>query len=89
MNIEHSLVSSCPRNVFVLSTNWRVDVSLSTSSLNRTLEPSVHFQMNLSDGRTISFEMTIHTFHLLRFNVTFVLKEMDDILNRQIFKLVE
>lgn len=85
--IENSLVKSTPQNVHVIDVNWRVDVSLSTSSLNRTLEPTVLIEIHLSNGRILSFEMTLQSFHLLRFNVALVLKEMDDILNRQIFKL--
>jgi COMM domain containing 5 len=46
-------------------------------------------EMNLSNGQKYSFEMTLSSFHLLRFNVAIVLKEMDDILNRQMFKLLD
>ena len=67
--------------------DWRLDVIISTSSINRTLEPSIIVQMHLSNGKKISFEMSLANFSLLRFNVALVLKEMDDILNRQIFKL--
>jgi len=69
--------------------SWRVDVSISTSSLSRTLEPSIMVEMNLSNGQKYSYEMTLSSFHLLRFNVAIVLKEMDDILNRQMFKLLD
>jgi hypothetical protein len=69
--------------------SWRVDASISTSSLSRTLEPSIMVEMNLSNGQKYSFEMTLSSFHLLRFNVAIVLKEMDDILNRQMFKLLD
>lgn len=69
--------------------NWRLDVSLSTSSLNRTLDPHILFQINLSSGQIISFEMTLNTFHKLRFNVTVALKEIEDILNRSFFKQIE
>lgn len=75
------------------SLSWRVDVSISTSSLSRTLEPSVILSMRLSDdgdhdsNRLVSFELSLASFHLLRFNVAIVLKEMDDLLNRQVFKL--
>lgn len=45
--------------------------------------------MNLSNGKTVSFEMNIHAFHKLRFSVAVALKEIDDILNRSFFKLIE
>lgn len=64
-------------------------VSISTSSLSRTLEPSIIIEFILSNDQKFSFEMSLASFHLLRFNVAFVLKEMDDVLNRQMFKLLE
>ncbi len=67
--------------------SWRVDASISTSSLSRTLEPTIFMQMHLSNGQKISFEMSINSFHLLRFNVAFVLKEIEDLLNRPTLKL--
>ncbi|CAF0753750.1 unnamed protein product [Brachionus calyciflorus] len=87
--VERSLANKCPKNVFIEKIDWRIDVSLSTSSLNRTMESSVQFQLCLSDGKIILFEANLHVFHLLRFNVALVLKEMDDILNRQLFKIVD
>jgi hypothetical protein len=72
-----------------VATSWRVDVSVSTSSLSRTLEPSVLISLTLSHGRVVSFEMSLAAFHLLRFNVTLVLKEMEDLLGKQLFKLTD
>jgi hypothetical protein len=69
--------------------SWRVDVSISTSSLIRTLEPSILIELNLSDGRIVLFETPLNVFHLLRFNIALVLKEMNDLLNKQIFKLLD
>ena len=87
--IENSFIKKCPQNISLKSMNWRLDVSISTSSLSRSLEPSIFIEMNLSNGQKISFEMNLSAFHLLRFNVTIVLKEMDDLLNRQMFKLLD
>ena len=69
--------------------DWRVDVSISTSSLIRTLEPTVLIKLKLSDGRKIAFEMNIKKFHMLRYNIATILKEIDDVENRQIFKIYE
>jgi COMM domain containing 5 len=88
-SIEHKLLSACPQRISLKSLNWAINVSISTSSLSRTLEPSVLFKMHLSNDEIISFEMTLNKFHELRFNVTLVLKEMDDILNRQMFRLLD
>lgn len=66
---------------------WRVDVGISTSVLNRVLEPTVMMQMTLSDGRRHSFEVPIAKFHELRYNVSSVLKEMEDLEKRSILKI--
>uniref|UniRef100_T1IRI1 COMM domain-containing protein 5 n=1 Tax=Strigamia maritima TaxID=126957 RepID=T1IRI1_STRMM len=66
---------------------WRVDVTISTSFLSRVLQPSILIQMALSDGRTITFEVSISKFHLLRYSVANVLKEMEELGKRNIFKL--
>lgn len=76
--------SQCTR---LRTMSWRVDVSISTSSLSRTLEPFVIIELVLSDGRVISFESPVNMFHLLRFNVALVLKEINDLLSKQFFKL--
>eukprot|EP00911_Craspedida_sp_UC1_P002937 UC1_evm3s2143 len=63
---------------------WRVDVAISTSALERSLKPNVLMQMTLSDGRVHTFEVTAAEFHKLRYNVAFVLKEMEDLSRKQV-----
>jgi hypothetical protein len=75
--------------VSLKSFNWRIDVSISTSSLIRNLEPSIIVEMVLSNGQVVSFSMSLNSFHLLRFNVAFVLKEIEDTLNKGVFKLAD
>jgi hypothetical protein len=55
----------------------------------RTLEPSVLIKLRLSDNRTVSFEMSVKKFHILRYNIATILKEIDDVESRQVFKLYE
>jgi hypothetical protein len=69
------------------SFRWRVNVSISTSALNRVLEPSVLVEMTLSNGRIHTFEVPISKFHELRYNVTYVLKQMEDLEKRSILKI--
>ena len=64
------------------SFKWRVDVAISTSSLKRALKPSVLMQMTLDNGRIHTFEMPVDQFHKLRYNVAFVLKEIEDLEKR-------
>ena len=87
--IEHSLFKTRPQLASLKSLNWRIDVSISTSSLSRVLEPSIIIQMHLSNDERVSFELSLSSFHLLRFNVAMVLKEMDDLMSRQMFKLLD
>ncbi|CAM1322214.1 COMMD5 (predicted) [Pycnogonum litorale] len=66
---------------------WRVDVTISTSHLNRVLEPSVLMEMNLSNGQKETFEVPMSKFHKLRHDVAQLLKEMDELEKRNIFKI--
>lgn len=66
---------------------WRVDVSISTSSLARALQPSVLMQLKLSDGSFQRFEVPVSKFHELRFNVALILKEMNNLEKRSILKI--
>ena len=66
---------------------WRVDVAISTSSLSRVLRPTVMLQLTLSDGRVHLFEVPLSQFHELRYNVAAVLKDMDNINQKNIFKI--
>ena len=86
---EHEYLQNFPRSVSLKSFNWRIDVSISTSSLIRNLNPSIIMQMELSNGKIIYFNMSLNSFHLLRFNVAFVLKEIEDILIKGVFKLAD
>jgi len=55
----------------------------------RTLEPSVLLKLKLSNGNKVSLELNIKKFHILRYNIATILKEIDDVENRQIFKLFD
>ncbi|XP_062514451.1 COMM domain-containing protein 5-like [Corticium candelabrum] len=69
------------------SFRWRVNVSISTSALNRVLEPSVLVEMTLSSGKIKTFEVPVSKFHELRYNVAYVLKQMEDLEKRSILKV--
>lgn len=66
---------------------WRVDVAISTSVLNRVLEPSILMEMTLSNRKIHTFEVPVSKFHELRYNVAYVLKEMEDLEKRSILKI--
>jgi hypothetical protein len=66
---------------------WRVDVAISTSALSRVLRPTVLMELTLSDGRVHAFEVPLSQFHELRYSVAAVLKDMDGINQKSIFKI--
>ncbi|XP_015678084.1 COMM domain-containing protein 5 [Protobothrops mucrosquamatus] len=66
---------------------WRVDVTISTSSLARALQPSILMQLKLSDGSAHRFEVPVAKFQELRYNIALILKEMNDLEKRSILKI--
>ncbi|RNA10605.1 COMM domain-containing 5 [Brachionus plicatilis] len=87
--MEKNLSLNYPKYPVIASINWRIDVSISSSSVTRGLVPTITLKMELSDGRIKTLEMDVPMFHLIRFNVALVLKEMSDNHNRHIFKLTD
>jgi len=63
----------------VESVNWRVDVTISTTSLSRVFKPSVTIQMTTTDGKIRTFECSTDKFHELRFAVAKTLKAIQDL----------
>ena len=86
-HIDTYALESRPRLPRLESFKWRADVAISTSVLNRALEPTVLMEMSLSNGNIHKFEVPTSKFHELRYNVAFVLKEMEDIEKRNILKI--
>ncbi|XP_077984474.1 COMM domain-containing protein 5-like [Glandiceps talaboti] len=85
--IEESAVKNRTRLPSLERLKWRVDVAISTSVLNRVLEPTILMEMTLSDGTIHNFEVPVSKFHELRYNVSYVLKEMEDLEKRSILKI--
>jgi hypothetical protein len=86
---ERGLLAMRPQYNKIKMFQWRIDVSISTSALCRTLEPAIIVKIKLSDGSIKVFEMSIKKFHLLRFNIATILKEIEDLEGRQMFKLCD
>ncbi|KAL3878306.1 hypothetical protein ACJMK2_030669 [Sinanodonta woodiana] len=85
--IESNSLDSRPRLPQLENLKWRVDVAISTSVLNRVLDPAVFMEMTLSNGKIHSFEVPVSKFQELRYNVAYVLKEMEDLEKRSILKI--
>jgi len=67
--------------------DWRIDVTISTGSMNRVLKPSIMMQLNLDDGRQILLQLNQEKFQELRYQVASVLKEMQNVEANPILKL--
>ncbi|XP_072040400.1 COMM domain-containing protein 5-like [Amphiura filiformis] len=85
--IEDAILDQGGRLPTLQRLKWRLDVAISTSALNRVLEPTILMETTLSDGAVHNFEVPISKFHELRYNVAYVLKEMEDLEKRSILKI--
>ncbi|KAJ4462936.1 hypothetical protein PAPYR_156 [Paratrimastix pyriformis] len=75
--LRDSVAGQCMRMpASVSSMRWRVEVSLSTSSMNRVLRPAVILEVTLTDGNIRTLELDMATFHQLRYNTAKILKDM-------------
>lgn len=81
INKSDSLIPS------LVSTSWRVDVILSSSSINNVMQPFVILRIKLSDGSYHSIEMNINSFHELRFRVAEALHSMNKLQSNYLFTL--
>lgn len=68
---------------------WRVDVSISTSHLERVMKPSVMIELTLSDGTIKSFEMNVEQFQKLRYDTARMLRNMQEIERHPIMRIVD
>jgi hypothetical protein len=63
----------------IVNVRWRVDVTISSTSLSRVFRPSVLLQLTLSDGRVQQCECSVDKFHELRYAVAKSLKQAQDL----------
>jgi len=61
---------------------WRLDVIISSSSVQVVLRPQLTLQCTLSDGSVHAFHVSKQQFNELRYTVARCLKEMDDVETR-------
>jgi COMM domain containing 5 len=79
MDLEVASVANRTRFPRLDGLHWRVDVTISSSSLLRVFRPNIVMQMELSDGRMKTFDVSIEQFHQLRYNVAKILREMQEL----------
>jgi len=71
----------------LVSLDWRVDVTISTSEMQRVLKPTILMRMQDDSGKIRTFEVTPDQFHKLRYSVARVLKEFDTLEKLPILKI--
>ncbi|XP_038063090.1 COMM domain-containing protein 5-like [Patiria miniata] len=86
-SLEAALVKNRSRLPTLDRLRWRLDVGISTSALNRVLEPTILMETTLSNGSIHNFEVPVSKFHELRYSVAYVLKEMEELEKRSILKI--
>jgi hypothetical protein len=59
--------------------DWRVDIIISTTSLNKAFIPVIIMQITTTDGQIKTFECPINKFHQLRYSVAKMLANMQTI----------
>ncbi|EGG21567.1 COMM domain-containing protein 5 [Cavenderia fasciculata] len=66
---------------------WRVDVIISSSFTSRILHPIILMETTDTKGNKRTFEVSVDMFHKLRYNVSKVLKDMEDLDQLPILKI--
>jgi len=85
--LESRAIEDKPRFPTIAKFKWKIDVAISTTSLNRVLEPVVSAQLIFSNGEQKAFEMSLAKFQELRYHTASVLKEMEGLEKRSILKI--
>lgn len=74
--LKAAYTDSAPAYPGLSSLRWRVDVTISSSSVNRVMRPVVLMELTTDDGRVHAMEVPMDKFHELRYNTAKVLMEM-------------
>jgi len=66
--------------------SWRLDVAISSSAIAKVMEPQVNFDLTLDDGQRKEISMTRGKFQQLRFSVASILKQMELLEKKKVFR---
>jgi hypothetical protein len=86
-DLERAYAASAPRLPSVSGLRWRVDVTISSSSLNRVMRPTLLMEMTLSDGRVEAMEVPVERFHELRYSAAKLLAEMGVVAGHPVLRI--
>ncbi|XP_012349141.1 uncharacterized protein LOC100867462 isoform X2 [Apis florea] len=63
----------------LISCKWRIDITISSSVLNRVLEPYIIMEWTFNNGKRQIFELSLPKFHQLRHAIATILVEMQKV----------
>ncbi|XP_076627770.1 COMM domain-containing protein 5 [Colletes latitarsis] len=74
-----SLINRTKFYPHLISCKWRVDITISSSIINRVLEPHIIMEWTFDNGKHQIFELSLSKFHLLRHAVATILVKMQKV----------
>jgi hypothetical protein len=73
-------IAEAPDGLLALPTitdcRWRLDVTVSTSALSRSFQPSVLMSLTFSDGQVRTFAVSVAQLHQLRYLLARSLRDL-------------
>ncbi len=82
-----ALAAAAPGHASLTRMRWRVDVAISSSSLNKVMRPCLLAEWSLSDGRMVTAEVPVERFHELRYATAKVLAEMGGVEGHPVLRI--
>ena len=86
-DIRKHYADAIPHGVSIVNTRWRVDVLISSNSINRVMRPTLLMELTLSNGKIETFEVPIEKFHELRYTSAKLLSEMGIVANHPVLRI--
>lgn len=72
---------------YITNMRWRIDVTISSSTLNRVMRPSILLELTLNDGSVELFDVPLEEFHILRYSCAKALSAMGAIESHPVLKI--
>jgi hypothetical protein len=72
---------------YLTNMRWRIDVTISSSSLNRVMRPSILMELTLNDGSVELFDVPLEEFHKLRYSCAKALSAMGAIESHPVLRI--
>ncbi|KDO33351.1 hypothetical protein SPRG_02158 [Saprolegnia parasitica CBS 223.65] len=69
--------------------DWRVDITVATSSIAPVWQPTVVLRFRMTDGKIRVTELPLQQFHELRYNTAKILQEMNQLERHPIMRLTQ